>query len=147
MANEQIVLSWIGGGIAALLLFTVVARVIDALKPENQKRTVTGVAVSAGLIYSIDLSPFGDIAVEVAHLFEVVPTGFPEWITAIVTIETVLTLILGLGVMWENGRWFAAGSFVVALFGGMALPYEPFGGVMLIGIAWMLMEASPTSRW
>lgn len=141
------VLEWIGGGIAAFLLAAVVLRIIDQMRAKRQQRTVTSVAVTAGVVASLGLSPFGTITIEVAQLSQLVPTRFPAWVSSLVAVETGIGLLYGLGVMWESGGFLATGSFTLALVGGVFLPNSPAFGFVLVLIAWVLMELSPADRW
>lgn len=147
IVEPEIALHWIGGGIAAFLLFTVIARIIETFQTDNQQRTVTGIAITTGVMISIGVSPFETFAEELAQPFEVVPTQYPEWIKALLTLETVLGLLYGLGVMWESGGLFTVSSFALALFGGILLFYSPPIGLLLVFFAWMMMELSPADRW
>lgn len=145
--EPEIALHWIGGGIAAFLLFAVIVRLIETFQTNNQQRTVTGIAIASGLMISIGVSPLGAFAEELAQLFEVVPTQYPEWIKALLTLKTVFGLLYGFIVMGESGGLLAVASFSLALLGGLILLYSPPGGLLLILLAWMLMEVSPADRW
>jgi len=138
---------WVGGGVAALLIFGVIIRVIDVLKMQNQQRIVTGIALSSGITLSVGLSPFGSFAAELAQIFDIIPTEYPEWVKAIVAVETILGLLYGIAITWEHGRWLAVISFTLALLGGITLLYAPIGGVFLISMAWVSMELSSANRW
>lgn len=137
---------WMFGGFAAFLLAAVILRVIDQMRAKGQQRTVTGVAVTTGVVSSLGLSPFGTIAIEVAKLSQLVPAVFPAWVSAFVSVETGIGLLYGFGVMWDNGL-LAVGSFGLALVGGVFLPYSPGLGIVLVSFAWVLMEFSPADRW
>lgn len=143
----EVVLEWMFGGIAAFLLAGVLLRVVDQMQAKGQQRTVTGVAVTAGVVMSLGLSPFGTIAVEVSKLSQLVPAAFPAWVSALITVETGIGLLYGLGVMWESGGLLATGSFVGALVGGVFFLYAPALGIVLVFFAWLLMEVSPADRW
>lgn len=142
----ETVMEWMLGGFAAFLLATVVVRIIDQMRAKRKQRTVTGVAITTGVISSLGLSPFGTIAVEVAKLSQLVPAVFPAWVSALVTVEMGIGLLYGFGVMWESGL-LAVGSFGLALIGGVFLPYSPGLGGLLVVFAWVLMEFSPADRW
>lgn len=142
----EIVFEWILGGFAAFLLAAVILRVIDQMRAKGQQRTVTGVAVTAGMVTSLGLSPFSTIAVEVAKLSQLVPVSLPTWVSALATVETAIGLLYGFGVMWKSGL-LAVGSFGLALIGGFFLPYSPDLGIVLVLLAWVLMELSPADRW
>jgi hypothetical protein len=145
--EPQVALHWIGGGVAAFLLFVVIVRLIETFQTDNQQRTVTGIAIISGVMISVGVSPLGTFAEELAHLFEVVPTQYPEWITALLALETVFGLLYGFAIMGESGGLPAFASFGLALLGGLILLYSPLGGVFLILFAWILMEVSPANRW
>lgn len=147
IVGPEVALHWMGGLLVAFLLFAVIVRIIDTFRTDNQQRTVTGIAVTTGVLISIGVSPFGEFATELARLFEVIPSVYPEWIKALLAMETILGLLYGFGVMWKSGGLYAIASFVLALFGGLLLPYTPFIGIFLIIIAWILMEISPAERW
>lgn len=144
--SPEVALEVILGGFAAFLLASVALGVIKQLRREDQQRTVTGVAITAGVVASLGVSPFGTIAAEVAELSKLVPSAFPAWVSALITVETVIGLLYGLAVMWESGL-LAVGAFGLALVGGIFLPYSPILGFVLVLIAWYLMELSPAERW
>jgi hypothetical protein len=140
-------LNWILGGVAAFIIFAIAIRIIYHFQTKNQQRIVTGLAVPAGVVTSLGLSPFGTIAIDLAQLSQLVPAQFPEWVEALTTAETVFGLFYGVLVMWESGGPLATGSFIMALVGGVFLPYSPGLGFVLVLFAWLLMEASPADRW
>lgn len=144
--SPKVALEVILGGFAAFLLASVVLRVINQLRRKDQQRTVTGVAITAGVVTSLGISPFGKIAAEVADLSQLVPSAFPTWVSALIAGETVIGLLYGFAVMWESGM-LAVGAFSLALAGGVFLPYSPILGFILIFLAWYLMELSPADRW
>jgi len=147
IVEPEIALHWIGGGVAAFLLFAVIVRLIETFQTDNQQRTVTGIAIASGVMISVGVSPLGTFAEELAQLFEVVPTQYPEWIIALLTLETVFGLLYGFAIMGEIGGLPAVASFGLALLGGLMLLYSPPGGLLLILFAWILMEISPADRW
>jgi hypothetical protein len=135
------------GAFAALIIAAIVVRFVNQFQPKDQQRTVTGVAVTAGIVISLGLSPFGTVAVELAQLSKLVPAAFPAWVSALVTVETGLGLLYGSGVMWEKGGLLAVGLFGFALIGGMLLPHSPVLGIIIVLFAWSLMELSPADQW
>lgn len=145
--EPSIALNWIIGFIAAFFLFAVIARVIESFNTEAQQWSVTGIAVTNGLVLSLGLSPFGDFASEMAQLFELIPSEYPGIVGALITIETAFTLLWGLWVMWDSGKTFAVLSFSIAFVGGVMIPYSPALAVMLIMFGWLAMMASPADRW
>lgn len=147
MDDPIIVIQWIGGGVAAFVLLAVVVRIFGNFTTEYQQRTTIGAAVGSGLVISFGISPFGELASELAQFAEVVPAEYPEWIKALVSVDTVLGILYGFSVMWASGGLVAVGSFVLALLGGLLLAYSLSAGVLLIIFAWILMEFSPAERW
>lgn len=145
--EDKALLEWMGGGIAAFLVFIVLANILYQFQVDNQQRTISGVAIVGGVLISLGLSPLGDFASVLAGIFEVIPDDYPEWIRAFVSLETVLGLLYGLLVMAESGGLFAVASFIVALIGGVFLPYYPFLAMIVIFFSWLLMDFSPASRW
>lgn len=145
--DPEIALSWIGGSIAAVILFAILIRILNTFKENNQQRTLTGVAIASGFSISLNISPYGTIAAEITSLFDVIPAQYPEWIQALLTIETGLGLLWGVLIMYEGGGIFAVLSFILALFGGTVLLYVPSVGVFLIAISWVIMELLPADRW
>lgn len=145
--EDKVLLEWMVGGIAAFLVFLLLANIVYIFQADNQQRTISGVAIVGGVVISLGLSPFGDFASVLAGIFEVVPDYYPEWIRAFVYVESVLGLLYGLLVMAESGGLFAVASFIVALIGGVFLPYYPFLGIIVILFSWLLMELSPASHW
>lgn len=138
---------WIAGGFAAFLLVVVLARIIEAFHTENQQRTVTGYAFVNGILVSLGVSPFGAIARELAVLFKIVPRVYPEWVKALLTVEIALGMLYGVGVMYDSGDLPAVASFLIALLGGMVLPYAPVPSLLLLLVSWALMEVSDADRW
>lgn len=145
--EPEITLHWIGGGIAAFLLFAIIVRLIETFRTDNQQRTVTGIAIASGVMVSIGVSPLGTFAEELALLFEIIPTEYPEWVKTLLTLETVFGLLYGFAVMGQSGGLLAISSFGLALLGGLLLLYSPPGGLLLVLFAWILMEISPADRW
>ena len=145
--EPEIVLHWIGGGLAAFLLLAVIVRLIETFQTDHQQRTVTGIAIASGVMISVGVSPLGTFAEGIAQLFEVVPTHYPEFIKALLTFETAFGLLYGFSIMGDSGGLPAIASFCLALLGGLILLYSPLGGLFLILVAWVLMEISPAERW
>jgi hypothetical protein len=98
-------------------------------------------------MFSIGVSPLGTFAEELTQLFKVIPTQYPEWVKALLTLETAFGLLYGFAIMGESGGLLAISSFGFALLGGLLLLYSPPGGLLLILFAWILMEVSPADRW
>ena len=92
------------------------------------------------------VSPFGAISTELAQLFKIIPTEYPGWVKALLTLETILALLYGLGKMYETGGYLAVISFVVGFFGGLFLPYH-WSGAFLVIVSLIVMEASDANRW
>ncbi|WP_256296485.1 hypothetical protein [Haloarchaeobius salinus] len=147
LVDPQIAANWIGGGVAAALLFFVISNIIETFEKRNQQRSVTGIAGTSGLLLALGISPFKSLALDLSQLFVVVPTEFPAWIEVLVAVETALGLVYGFFLMWDSGGRLAIASFVVAFFGGILLVPAPLFGVSLFFLAWLLMEASPAERW
>lgn len=145
--SPETAFDWIIGIAAAFIIFVIAIRIIYQFQTKNQQRTVTGLAIPAGVVTSLGLSPFGTIAVEITTLSQLVPTTFPGWVGSLAAVETGLGLLYGVLVMWESGGPLATGSFVLALLGGVFLLYSPALGFVVILFAWLMMELSPADRW
>lgn len=144
--EPSVMAEWLGGFFAALLLFAILVRIIETFQPKQQQRTVTGIAITSGVLIALGITPFGAIATELAQLFKTVPTEYPGLVKTLLTFETAFMLLYGLGKMHETGGYLAVISFVVGFFGGLFLPYY-WSGAFLIIASMLVMETSDGNRW
>jgi|AntRauTorckE6833_2_1112554.scaffolds.fasta_scaffold11643_4 hypothetical protein len=145
--EPDILLGWIGGGLAAFVLLLIITKIIETQHTKNQKRSVTGIAVTTGLLLSISVSPETEIATALTITFDIIPEVYPSLIEGMLAVETVFGLIYGGKVMGESGGVLAILSFFFGLFGGFTLPIWPEMSVLFLLFGMFLMEISPADRW
>lgn len=137
------------GGIVGFLFLAILANVISIQRPKSQKRIITTVAVANGLILELGLSPMGTLSSELVTLSPFFTVEFGNFVRSSVAVATVFEIVFGLSKMWEGSGWLGVLSFGFAFVGGVLLPYQEIaiGGIFLIGLAYPIMELSPTSHW
>lgn len=145
--NSENAIQWVVGGIAGFILIFSILKIADTLKTKDQQRTVTGVAVTSGLLMSLGLSPLGTVASTFAQVYSFIPVEYSQLVKSFLSVNTAIGILLGLLVMIDTGGVPAALSFILGFIGGVLMPYDPIASILFLAPSIWLMEISPASSW
>ena len=143
----EVIGDWILALFAVFVVWIILERWMKSLQNLGQRVTLLTLAIATGVITTIDLSPFGVLATELAELSRIVPVGYRQFVATLLRAETVFTFLYGMGKMWSGGGFATVILYLFAFFGGLVMLYSPTVGFLFIGFALLTMESLASSVW